>query len=244
MADEREPGMVVRELPGEDEAEPQLQSINFAEMEVEDLFHLLEKDVAGYDDYVNSTEAHFARTIEGLHELVTKIQKQSLFSANESLDEIQTNHLKMLMVPYLEAEVLFRTMTDRASCVKKAHTYYLEFLKLMNHYRLLETLQVKVWKALSKENRERNNQSAVDSDGDEEEKKNVEHPIVQLARQMEDRDTKIANYRAKKALEANLDRLRNYENEEMKREFYLQQLKLAIMNSFEQMRLTELELDI
>ena len=82
------------------------------------------------------------------------------------------------------------------------------------------------------------------ADGDEEEKKNVEHPIVQLARQMEDRDTKIANYRAKKALEANLDRLRNYENEEMKREFYLQQLKLAIMNSFEQMRLTELELDI
>ena len=67
---------------------------------------------------------------------------------------------------------------------------------------------------------------------------------MQLARQMEDRDTKIANYRAKKALEVNLDRLRNYENEEMKREFYLQQLKLAIMNSFEQMRLTELELDI
>ena len=44
----------------------------------------------------------------------------------------------MLMVPYLEAEVLFRTMTDRAESVKKAHTYYLEYLKLMNHYNLLE----------------------------------------------------------------------------------------------------------
>ncbi len=61
---------------------------------------------------------------------------------------------------------------------------------------------------------------------------------------MEDRDTKIANYRHKKALEANLDRLRNYENEEMKREFYLNQIRLSILNTFEQMRLTELELDI
>ena len=44
----------------------------------------------------------------------------------------------MLMVPYLEAEVLFRVMTDRAVNVKKAHTYFLEYLKLMNHYKMLE----------------------------------------------------------------------------------------------------------
>jgi len=57
----------------------------------------------------------------------------------------------MLMVPYLEAEVLFRTMTDRASCVRKAHAYFLEFLKLMNHYNLLEKpLQVKAWKEMHK----------------------------------------------------------------------------------------------
>jgi len=42
------------------------------------------------------------------------------------------------MVPYLEAEVLFRTMEDRAANVRKAHTFYLEYLKLMNHYNLLE----------------------------------------------------------------------------------------------------------
>lgn len=44
----------------------------------------------------------------------------------------------MLMLPYLEAEVLFRQMTDRAASVGKAHTYYLEYLKLMDHYHLLE----------------------------------------------------------------------------------------------------------
>jgi len=57
--------------------------------------------------------------------------------------------------------------------------------------------------------------------------------MVLLACQMENRDTKIANFRLKKALEANLDRLRNYEDEDMKRDFYFHQLKLSILNSFE-----------
>ena len=37
---------------------------------------------------------------------------------------------------------------------------------------------------------------------------------------MEDRDTKIANYKLKKAIENNLDRLKDYQDENMKREFY------------------------
>lgn len=41
--------------------------------------------------------------------------------------------------------------------------------------------------------------------------------MIALSKQMEDRDTKIANYRLKKSLEANLDRMRDYQDEEMKR---------------------------
>lgn len=123
-------------------------------METEELFHSLETTVVGYDDYQNCFEAHFNRTLEGLHILVTKIQRGSVFSANETVDEISTENLKMLMVPYLEAEVLFRIMTDRGEHVRKAHTYYLEYLKLMNHYNLLEKpLQVKAWKAMLTKNR-------------------------------------------------------------------------------------------
>ena len=53
----------------------------------------------------------------------------------------------------------------------------------------------------------------VAEEDDEEEKegdKNAEHPMIALARSMEDRDTKIANFRLKKALEANAERLKNY----------------------------------
>ena len=68
--------------------------------------------------------------------------------------------------------------------------------------------------------------------------------MVALARQMEDRDTKIANFKLKKALEANLERLKNYENEEMKRDFFLMQLKLSVMKAFEQLRLSDMEIEM
>lgn len=38
--------------------------------------------------------------------------------------------------------------------------------------------------------------------------------------QAEDRDAKIAAYKFKKQIEANLDRLKSYKDEAMKREFY------------------------
>ena len=160
-----------------------------------------------------------------------------MFSANETVEEIQTENLKMLMVPYLEAEVLFRVMTDRGEQVRKAHVYYLEYLKLMNHYQLLEKpLQVKAWKAMLAKQRERTNPGAAIDDDDEEESKQgaqQEHPMIALARQMEDRDTKIANFKLKKQLEANLDRMRDYQDEEMKRQFFMTQIKLSIMKTFE-----------
>jgi len=35
------------------------------------------------------------------------------------------------------------------------------------------------------------------------------------------RDAKIANYKLKKLLECNIERLRDYQDEEMKRDFYI-----------------------
>ena len=61
---------------------------------------------------------------------------------------------------------------------------------------------------------------------------------------MEDRDTKIANYKMKKLIETNLDLLKNYKDEETKRKFYQEQLKLSIFQTFENLRMTEMELQI
>ena len=113
-------------------------------------FHRLEKECVGYDDYVNADEEHFLATLEGLKSLVESIQRESIFSSNEELADIVTEHLKMLMVPYYEAETLFRIMDQREERVKMAHTYYLEYLKLMEHYNMLEKHQTKQWKEMWK----------------------------------------------------------------------------------------------
>ena len=46
------------------------------------------------------------------------------------------------MVPYLEAQVLAQLYDDREERVRQAHVYFLEYLKLMRHYDLLEKHQV------------------------------------------------------------------------------------------------------
>ena len=205
---EVDPRMRVAELPasstGGAAEEVELEPIDFDGMDTVDLFHSLEKTVLGYDDYENCFEKHFNRTLEGLQKLTVKIQKQSLFSENEGIEEVQTEHVKMLMLPYYEAEVLFRVMTDRAVQVRKAHTYFLEYLKLMNHYGLLEKpLQVKAWKEVHKKHMERVNPNKAAEDDEEEKDPSKtkglnDHPMMALARQMEDRDTKIANFKLQK----------------------------------------------
>lgn len=109
---------------------------------LEEQFLKLEKRVVGYDDFENCEEAHFMETLEGLNTLVERIQGESVFSANESLSEIHTENLKLLMIPYYQANVLMRLMEDRDANVRKGHTYYLEYLKLMNHYDLLDKAQI------------------------------------------------------------------------------------------------------
>ena len=56
------------------------------------------------------------------------------------------------MIPYYKADTLLRIMDQRFERVKLAHTFYLEFLKMMNHYDLLEKPQIKTWKELYKAN--------------------------------------------------------------------------------------------
>ena len=67
MVEAEDPRTRVAELPaaGEEESQ-QLEVINWDAMGIEEVFHMLEVTVVGYDDYQNCTEAHFARTLEGL----------------------------------------------------------------------------------------------------------------------------------------------------------------------------------
>lgn len=61
-----------------------------------------------------------------------------MFSDNEEIKEIETDNIRLLLTPYYEADVLNRIMDNRLERVKLSQTFYLEYLKLMNHYGMLE----------------------------------------------------------------------------------------------------------
>ncbi len=120
------------------------------QLAVHDAFHILEKRVAGYNDYIDCGEENFAKTLQDFELLVKRVQQESVFSKNETLKDIDTKHLKLLLIPCLEADVLYRMMEDRTEKVRQCHVYYLEFLKLMKHYLLLEPTQDKKLKDFQK----------------------------------------------------------------------------------------------
>lgn len=55
------------------------------------------------------------------------------------------------------------------------------------------------------------------------------------------RDQKIAEFRAKKEIETALNMLKDYKDEQMKRDFYMGQIKKSVFQSFENLRLIEME---
>jgi hypothetical protein len=55
------------------------------------------------------------------------------------------------LVPFYEADVLYRVMDNRSKRVELAQTFYLEYLKLMNHYGLLDKEQKTRLKLIAQE---------------------------------------------------------------------------------------------
>lgn len=137
------------------------------------------------------------------------------------------------MIPYYQADVLMRLMTDRDEFVKKGHTYYLEYLKLMNHYSLLDKGQIQLWKTFYKEHADRTRAADISDDKDE-----VKRQAAAFQKQHEDREAKIAAYKLKKQIEANLDRLKDYKDEAMKREFYKTQIEYSILDTFDKLKMS------
>lgn len=90
----------------------------FANMSIIDCFAALEKRCACYNDYINCEQDHFKMTLDAFEALVKRVQSEALFSKNESLKDLDTDHIKLLLIPALEADVLYRIMDDRLNKVK------------------------------------------------------------------------------------------------------------------------------
>jgi len=85
----------------------------------------------------------------------------------------------------------------------------------MKHYEMLEPTQITTMKEFYK--RYQDSLRGKEPADDEKPK----DPMAMYMAANSDRDTKIANYKLKKHLEANIERLRDHQDEEVQREFYI-----------------------
>lgn len=92
-------------------------------------------------------DKNYIETLEQLRKLIVQIQNKNMFSPNEEIKEVHTEHLKLLMAPFYQADLLFRIMDNRFERVKMAHVFYIEYLRLLNHYGVLDSNQSKQWKS-------------------------------------------------------------------------------------------------
>ena len=140
-----------------------------------------------------------------------------------------------MMAPYYQADLLFRIMDKRAERVKMAQVFYIEYLRLLNHYGVLEKEQIKVWKSLI--DKQKVAFTMARTDLMPEEVKECQELLKELTANkpnpFQDRESKIAEFRLKKTISAQLDMLKNYEDEDTKREFYMAQIRHSVLNSFE-----------
>jgi hypothetical protein len=145
------------------------------------------------------------------------------------------------MAPYYEADVLYRIMENRFERVKLSQVFYIEYLRLLDHYRVLEKDQVRTLEKITKNHKVKVIKERTDASA--EEVKEAQAIFSELQAQKpnpyEDRETKVAEYKMKKAIEQALDTLKNYHDDDTKRDWYLAQIQHSTIEAFVQLRTIE-----
>jgi len=185
----------------------------------------LYKSVVAITDELDTTEestasdAIQARLKEGIEiseKVIAMVNELSLFSINEDIDEVQTEQIKyMLMSAYLGYLTCNNTHLPRRQAVTKAIMCYKDFLRLCKTYSVTDY----------------NVDISVEEDEDE-----VENIRPAVARRQDtnamsaQRNNKIQRFKEKKELQNKLKELRvqvekDHVDDEVKRDFYITQLK-------------------
>mgnify|MGYP002174335833 CR=1 FL=1 len=97
--------------------------------------------------------------------------------------------------------------------VKLSQMFYIEYLKLMNHYGLLDQGQKDYWKAFIKDSRVEESLDPKENVGKTFGPVNFDH--------FQNRNEKIARCKTKQELTNKLTFLKTYKDEDTKRDFYM-----------------------
>lgn len=150
-----------------------------------------------------------------------------MFSTNEQAEEIATDNLKYLLLPFFLGQLTSKIQKrDRLECLKVAEVYYRDFIKRCEDYEIVK----------------RESEIAELNSTPRDEKAE----LVQMAIK---RNTKIEKYRQKKELEEQLKMLkiaieRDNVDDEIKRDFYMKLIQSSIIETKDELDSIKMELQI
>ncbi|XP_011189833.2 immunoglobulin-binding protein 1 [Zeugodacus cucurbitae] len=177
----------------------------------------------------NSTE--YQRKVKDamtkFEEATTVVNQIGLFSPNELIDEVSTDSLQYLMLPFFLGKVSLKLQQEsRDEVLQIAEVYFKDFLQRCQEYELCE------------EHKEhKNNAAGAEGNTDE---------LAQLMRAAHARNDKIAQFRKKKELEEFVKKMklavRNKSvDDEVRREYFLKLLNKSIIDANEELDSIQLE---
>lgn len=71
------------------------------------------------------------------HDLSARVRAARLFSTNESISEVETEHIRFLLVEYFVAKLSAQSQGDRLTALTSASSSFLHFLEMCRNYELL-----------------------------------------------------------------------------------------------------------
>ncbi|KAM7351773.1 immunoglobulin binding protein Tap42 [Cochliomyia hominivorax] len=164
-------------------------------------------------------------------EMATTIVSQiGMFSSNEIIDEVATESLQYLLLPYFLGKLAMqRNEQDRADALRIAEIYFRDFLQRCHEYELCD--------------------APATSNNDEKSEKSTGGCIdtqQQLVASAVARNNKIAQFRLKKLLEAHIKQMKvavrnSNVDDEIKRDFFMKFIKKSVIDANEELQNVILE---
>jgi immunoglobulin-binding protein 1 len=158
------------------------------------------------------------------------VNLNGMFSKNESHEEIATNNLRYLLLPFLLAQSTLKlsNVQDRKNVVDVAKIYYDDFLKRCEEYGLCERSTTAVSK----------NQDII-----------LRDEVQKLTQMAQQRNQKLQKYQQKKELKDQIKQLkvamdREDSDEDTKRNFYLKLIKSCVWETQDELSTLEQECEI
>ncbi|ODQ81397.1 hypothetical protein BABINDRAFT_160736 [Babjeviella inositovora NRRL Y-12698] len=175
--------------------------------------------------------------IEQFQTVTQSIAQLSLFSANEFMEDLNTNEIKYLGVKYYLGELHERVSSPRLEALTQAQQLYLQFIYQLHDYGLLSATQAKLVDGIASQWSPKLDEIM---------------PMSSAGDAALRRATKIANYKHESTLTKQLELLELYIargeldnlDDEAVRDLYFDQIKLFAVRAFRNLENLMMELEV